>query len=317
MARLTLFHEWGTQCLVAESRLPRLNWKAMAIGRHLGWTLAACAWACVAGAPAVAQSASGGASISPQSQGSQSSSSAKKPAASDPAPCSVIPEPEPCGTKPAPPGANGQPSSTEKFPFPGAAGDPVAPGIGGLPSAVDAPQAPGAAGAANPASPARKFPFPGDTSGVEGGQGPGAGSSSSSSSSASDPAANPDADVNGTPALKDAGSEGTQTQPGRHILHRVNPIGTKLQSPDEREAEDLKVAKFYQGSGDLAGAYLRTQDAVKTIPDDPDAHFALAEIAVKLGKREEAIAEYNACLKLDPTDKQLKNAHKALEKLGK
>ena len=81
-------------------------------------------------------------------------------------------------------------------------------------------------------------------------------------------------------------------------MHRVNPIGTKLQSIDEREQEDLDVAHFYIQTGDLQGAYLRSQDAVKMAPDDPDAHFALAEIALKLNKKDEAIAEYNACLKL-------------------
>jgi len=96
----------------------------------------------------------------------------------------------------------------------------------------------------------------------------------------------------------------------------VNPIGTKLQSADERETEDLDVAKFYLGNGDVQGAYLRDQDAVKTTPDDPDAHFALAEIAEKLGKRDEAIAEYNACLKLEPSAKEIKDSHKALARLA-
>jgi Tfp pilus assembly protein PilF len=114
--------------------------------------------------------------------------------------------------------------------------------------------------------------------------------------------------------LKDAGSEGSQT-PGRHILHRVNPVGTKLQTDDEREAEDLDIAHFYTQTGDLQGAYLRSKDAVKIAPDDPDAHFALAEIALKLNKRDEAITEYNACLKLDPIDKEAKAARKELAKL--
>lgn len=115
--------------------------------------------------------------------------------------------------------------------------------------------------------------------------------------------------------LKDKGSEGSNATPGRHILHRVNPVGTKLQSADEREAEDLDIAHFYTQSGDLQGAYLRTKDAVKTAPEDPDAHFALAEAALKLNKRDEAIAEYGACLKLDPSKKQTKDARKALARL--
>ena len=42
---------------------------------------------------------------------------------------------------------------------------------------------------------------------------------------------------------------------------------------------------------------------------------ALAETAAKLNKRDEAIAEYNACLKLDPMEKEAKAARKALERL--
>jgi Tfp pilus assembly protein PilF len=99
------------------------------------------------------------------------------------------------------------------------------------------------------------------------------------------------------------------------LLHRVNPVGTKLQSADEREEEDLSVAKFYTDRGDLKGAYMRSQDAVKTVPDDPDAHFALAEAALKLNKKDEAIAEYSATLKLDPTDKVAKASRKALQHL--
>jgi Tfp pilus assembly protein PilF len=77
----------------------------------------------------------------------------------------------------------------------------------------------------------------------------------------------------------------------------------------------LSIAHYYVQSGNLEGAYLRSQDAVKITPDDPAAHFALAEIAMKLNKRDEAIAEYNACLKLDPDDKQEKASRKALARL--
>jgi Tfp pilus assembly protein PilF len=89
----------------------------------------------------------------------------------------------------------------------------------------------------------------------------------------------------------------------------------KLQSDEEREAEDIKVARFYRDSGNLTGAYLRCKDAIKSQPDDPDAHFLLAEVARKLDKRDEAIAEFNALLKLDASPEQIKTAHKALSQL--
>jgi tetratricopeptide (TPR) repeat protein len=183
------------------------------------------------------------------------------------------------------------------------------------------PQAPGQSGdtpsapSASKKSAAKQFPVPGEAAkpNPDGNTGSSSSSSSSGDEDAPIPGTTPDSGSSGGPDLKDKGSEGAQT--GRHLLHRVNPVGTKLQSADEREAEDLSVAHFYIGSGDLQGAYLRSQDAVKTAPDDPDAHFALAEIALKLNKPDEAVAEYNACLKLDPTDKQAKESRKALAKL--
>lgn len=224
-----------------------------------------------------------------------------------PAPCKVDPQPDPCGTTPT---AGAKPSATDRFPFPGETTAPssATPSLSGVPDAPEAPE--------TPAAPAAKkdFPFPGDATSDSSAPAAGGSSSSSSSSSSGDvPQYDPNAGT-ADPALADKGSEGSAT-PGRHLLHRVNPVGTKLQSADERESEDLDIAHFYMQSGDLKGAYLRSQDAVKTAPDDPGAHYMLAETARKLNKRDEAIAEYNACLKLDPPEKQAKNARKALEGL--
>jgi tetratricopeptide (TPR) repeat protein len=179
---------------------------------------------------------------------------------------------------------------------------------------AQAPDAPGV-GPTGKANARDAFPFPGEASKPDGsGAGGSGGSSSSSSSSSDDGSTAADAQPGDAAGVKDAGSEGSQT-PGRHILHRVNPIGTKLQTDDEREAEDLDIARYYTQTGDLQGAYLRSKDAVKMAPNDADAHFALAESALKLNKRDEAITEYNACLKLDPIDKEAKAARKELAKL--
>lgn len=236
--------------------------------------------------------------------------------ASNSAPCSVAPQPEPCGTTPAP---GNKPAAARKFPFPGENGGIIptpapassTPNLNGVPQVPDAPVTP------QTSTPAAKkdFPFPGEAAKPDAAGSPDASGSSSSSSSAGDaPVFDPDTNP-ATPALTDKGSQGSPPTPGRHILHRVNPVGTKLQTADEREIEDLDIAHFYLQSGDLQGAYLRSQDAVKTAPDDPDAHFALAGVALKLNKRDEAIAEYNACLKLDPPDKQARDARKALARL--
>jgi tetratricopeptide (TPR) repeat protein len=131
-------------------------------------------------------------------------------------------------------------------------------------------------------------------------------SSSSSSSNGSSSSADPDAPAG--PPLNDAGSEGTST-------HRKLPKPKKLQTPDERVTEDLSVAKFYEGRGNLQAAYLRTKDAVNTLPDDPESHFALAEVAQKLKKNDEAIAEFKTYLKLEPDGDKVKAAQKALAQL--
>jgi len=274
----------------------------MTIWKHPGVMAAAVAWALWGAAACLAQSAP---AADPQS-----------PPAIGPAPCSVAPQPEPCGSKP---GASAKPSTAEKFPFPGEVigASPSAPAAGAAqPNLSGVPDAPDTSGA--PSAPLGKqdtgkaFPFPGDA-GKPGSDTNEPGTSSSSSSSSDDDATG--ADAGATPALDDKGSEGSTATPGRHLLHRVNPVGTKLQSADEREAEDLDAAHTYLGVGNLQGAYMRTQDAVKTAPDDPDAHFALAEIALKLEKRDEAITEYNTCLKLDPPEKEAKDARKALGRL--
>jgi Tfp pilus assembly protein PilF len=95
----------------------------------------------------------------------------------------------------------------------------------------------------------------------------------------------------------------------------LRPPAQKILSDPEREDEDLTVAKFYLSRGNLQGAYLRTKDAVKVQPDDPDSHWALADVADKMGKKDEATTEYQAYLKLDPEGEHVKAAKAALGKL--
>lgn len=97
----------------------------------------------------------------------------------------------------------------------------------------------------------------------------------------------------------------------RHRLPKVQHV----QSDDERVDEDLKVAKFYMNDDNLPGAYLRAQDAVKTQPDYSATHFALAQVAQKMKKRDEAVSEYQTYLKLDPAGEKAKDAQRALEQL--
>jgi Tfp pilus assembly protein PilF len=98
-------------------------------------------------------------------------------------------------------------------------------------------------------------------------------------------------------------------------VHRKLPKVKRVQTDDERVDEDLKVAKFYMRDDNLPGAYLRAQDAVKTQPGYSAAHYALAEIAQKMKKKDEAVAEFQTYLKLDPDGEKAKEAHKALDQL--
>lgn len=208
-------------------------------------------------------------------------------------PCTASPQPAPCSVAPAEPSTKG---SADRFPFPG--------------EAPAAPEAPKTVSPDAPSSPApldssgKNFPFPGEAP-------------APASSSSTDPTAFPgdDASTPDSNAPDASGKAKAAAPEGRRLLKRVNPIGTKLQSNDEREAEDLNVARFYTQTGNLQGAYLRAQDAVKIMPNDPDAHCSLADAALKVNKREEAIAEFNACLKLDPDEKEAKSARKELAKL--
>ena len=78
----------------------------------------------------------------------------------------------------------------------------------------------------------------------------------------------------------------------------------------------MKVAGFYQNDGNYRAAYMRAKDAVSLDDTDPDAHFALAEAARKLGKLDEAMQNYKKCLDLDPLPKLKKESEKALKEMA-
>ncbi len=63
------------------------------------------------------------------------------------------------------------------------------------------------------------------------------------------------------------------------------------------------------------GAYLRAKDAVTVQPDYSLAHFTLAQVAQKMKKKDEAVAEYQLYLKLEPDGEKVKDAKKALAEL--
>jgi hypothetical protein len=266
------------------------------------WTLSAMAAFLLAPLPARSQSNSQSTPSSSDSTQKSSSPPAKKPSTAEQFPYPGDPQPSnssssPSQTTPSDTNTPDAPSSstppsaptdtTRKFPYPGDSSTP-------------APTAP------NPT--AKQFPYPGESPAPSANGNSSSSSSSddsgSSSNSGSDPNPDPDPDSKLPPPP-------TAKNTGRRKLEKVRD----LQTPDEREAEDIKVGKFYQDKGDWNAAYFRYKDAVKTQADDPDAHFYLAEVALKLNKRDEAIAEYKTTLTLDASDKQIKAAKKALADL--
>jgi len=209
------------------------------------------------------------------------------PAAPCPAP-SQTPDQTAKPCTPATPAAK-KSSPAVQFPFPGETTKPAPP--------TNAPDSPSPTTTPSDAATQHPFPtepppkLPGDESG-------------SSSSSSDDSAAPPDA----TPDANGNMPEGTS-------VHRRLPKVKRVQTDDERVDEDLTVAKFYMRDENYQGAYLRAKDAATIQPDYSATHFALAEIAQKMKKKDEAIAEYQTYLKLDPEGEKAKAAKKALADL--
>jgi len=191
--------------------------------------------------------------------------------------------------KPCPPPAPApKKSAAQQFPFPGAPAKPANP--------PDSPSP-----ATTPSDAATQHPFPTQPPPKL----PGDDSGSSSSSGSDDPAAAPTDD---DPTAKGDPPEGTS-------VHRKLPKVKRVLTDDERVDEDLAVARFYLRDENYQGAYLRAKDAVQVQPDYSATHFALAEIAQKLKKKDEAIAEYQTYLKLDPDGEKAKAAKRALADL--
>jgi tetratricopeptide (TPR) repeat protein len=229
-------------------------------------------------------------SASQSSNSATQGSTEQKPANPPPCPAEKSSSEKSCSSSDQKP-----PSAAERFPFPGEP-EKSSP----KPSVPDAP-APATPGTSHHSA-ADEHPFPGSPE-----TDAGSSSSSSSSSGSDDPAGN-------TPSPDHSSDDKDDHPPAaRKKLPKVE----HLQSDEERATEDLNVAKFYEDRGSLDAAYIRAKDAVKYQPNDPDTHFALAHIAQKMNKREEAIAEFNMYLKLDPDGLQIKQARKALSELEK
>jgi hypothetical protein len=220
----------------------------------------------------------------------------------------------------------------KSFPFPGEATQTTAPAEPAAnPSSAGAAQST-TGGADKPAGdttqPAsQRFPFPGDATGASSAPAPASGLQDAGSSGAS-----PDSDSSSSSSSSSSSGGGSGDEGGgvgplagdddpaaaaaaaRAARKRLPKVAT--QTPTQREQEDLDVAAFYQNDGNYRGAYERALDAVSIAADDPDAHFALAEAARRLGKLDEAETHYKKCLTLDPVPKERKAAEGALKEMA-
>ena len=213
-------------------------------------------------------------------------------------PAKPCPPPAPAAKKPA--------SAAEQFPFPGGSAKPANsanPPDSPSPS-TNPPDSPGPA-KTTPSDAATQHPFPTQPPPKL------PGDDSSSSSSNDDPNTVPT-----DPDAADPTAKGDPSNPPEGTsVHRRLPKPKRVQSDDERVDEDLAVAKFYMNDENYQGAYLRAKEAVSIQPDYSATHFALAEILQKMKKKDEAIAEYQTYLKLDPEGEKAKAAKKALADL--
>ena len=176
------------------------------------------------------------------------------------------------------------------------------------PSAPDAAQQPQSG--QNPGDAAKDNPFPEDVSKSAAaaaskendGVGP---SSSGASSSSSNPGGDPDADL--------------PPETGRRRLKK--PSDKDIQSGslagEGRAQEDVRVGRFYLGSGNYKGAYGRFSEAVRMDPVNVDAIYGLASAADGLHNRDEALTNYKLYLEIAPDGDKAKSAQKAIRALAK
>ena len=199
-----------------------------------------------------------------------------------------------CSTDPkaSDPCPTASPAPAQHFPYPGE--ETPAPAPSGASPAKQFPYPGDASPPAPAATPNKQFPYPGDS-----------GSSSSSSSSSSSTSSDPDDPLDTSSPAPSPSSTG-------NTVRRKLPKPTHLQSDDEREAEDVKVAQYYLDSGNDLGAYNRLKDAVKLIHDDPEAFYLLGTVASRLHKQPEALDAYNKFLDLEPDTRRAKSLRRTL-----
>lgn len=163
-----------------------------------------------------------------------------------------------------------------------------------------------------PKSAAEENPFPEDVSkSAAAAKDSASGDSGSSSSSSSSSSSNPDGDL---PPDGDVPRDN-----GRRRLEK--PSDKDIQSGSlagqGRAAEDVRVGRFYLGTGDYKGAYSRFVEATRLDPANLDAIYGLAASAAGLHRTDEALTNYKLYLQIAPDGGDAKSARKAIRQLSK
>jgi tetratricopeptide (TPR) repeat protein len=279
------------------------TFRAVRVGRQAGFCAALLALAGLLALPVMAQQAG-----APDS-GNQSSSSAQSTQQKQP-PAHKSSDRKDSGAQ--------KNSAAQENPFPEDVSKQAAQPPGNQPG--DAPAAPDAdqQNAQKPGDAAKDNPFPEDVSkgaaaaaaskDNDGGASSGSSSSSSSSSNASG-----DADANVDP------NADVPRDTGRRKLKK--PSDKDIQSGSlagQGEAQDdIRVGRFYLGTGDYKGAYARFSEATRMDPVNVDAIYGLAAAAAGLHHTDEALTNYKLYLQIAPDGNNAKSARKAIHSLSK
>jgi tetratricopeptide (TPR) repeat protein len=181
------------------------------------------------------------------------------------------------------------------------------------PDASAAPDA-GQQPAQQPSDAAKDNPFPEDVSkgaAAAAAKDNNAAGSSSSSSSNSSSNSNPGGDT-------DTDADVPQDS-GRRKLKK--PSDKDIQSGSlagQGEAQDdVRVGRYYLGTGAYKGAYERFAEATRMDPTNVDAIYGLAAAAAGLHRTDEALTNYKLYLQIVPDGEKAKSARKAIQALSK
>lgn len=120
------------------------------------------------------------------------------------------------------------------------------------------------------------------------------------------------------PPAKEPSSSSDQRMAGMNVLGNGSMTddgtGKPVFNPGLAQKDD-KVGNFYLASGDYVGAYSRFKEATTVDPKNAQAVFGLAQAADRLGKRDEAIQNFEVYLAAVHKGHDAKVARKELKRL--